>query len=66
MVDVEFLEQLVGSMENAVEKLESLINKDKEKNKAEIMKLKVFIFDLHRKLDFSVSDSLNKIKGGYI
>ena len=61
MVDVEFLGQLVGSIDSAVQKLnEAVENNDKEK----IMKLKVFIFDLHRKMDLAIDDSLDRIKRG--
>ena len=47
MVDVEFIGQLVDSMEEAVVKMEEAIE---NKNADEASKLKVFIFDLHRQV----------------
>lgn len=59
MVDIDFVGQLVDSMAEAVEKLEQA----KVKGDVNVLnKLKVFIFDLHEKLD-SALDSL-EINGG--
>lgn len=49
--DAEFLGQLVDSMSEAVEKLEKAIS---EKDTEKANKLRVFIFDLHRKIDFAI------------
>lgn len=46
-MDVEFIGQLVGSMEQAVARLEWAIG---SKNNEEANKMKVFIFDLHGKI----------------
>jgi hypothetical protein len=47
MVNVEFVEQLVDSMGDAVLQLEkAAVDKDKDK----VNKLRVFVFDLHRQL----------------
>lgn len=48
MVDVDFAEQLVDSMQIAIEKLEAAVNAN---NKEEAVKLKTFIFDLYSQLD---------------
>ena len=48
MVDIEFLGQLVDSMEEATLKLEVAINKGRTE---EIQKLRTFIFDLHKQID---------------
>lgn len=47
MVDVEFVEQLVDSMNESVLQMEKAISED-DKDKAN--KLKVFIFDLHNQI----------------
>ena len=46
-MDVEFVGQLIDSMEQAVARLEWAI---KTGNTEEANKMKVFIFDLHRKI----------------
>jgi uncharacterized membrane protein (DUF106 family) len=51
MVDIEFLEQLVNSMGEAVEKLEKATEKQ---DKDEANKLRVFIFDMHNKIDEAI------------
>ena len=53
MVDIEFIGQLVDSMGDAIEQLEQAIV-DKNDNKAN--KLRTFIFDLHRQVDYGVKD----------
>jgi len=50
-VDVEFIGQLVESMEEAVGKLEVAVGKGDSVN---AQKLKVFIFDLHNKISESL------------
>lgn len=50
-MDVEFVGQLIDSMDEAISKLERLIKRKKDD---EANKLKAFIFDLHRQ----ISDSL--------
>ena len=52
-MNVEFTGQLVDSMSEAVLKLERAV---KKKQKGEIIKLKTFIFDLHRQ----IADSLRE------
>ena len=47
VMDVDFVGQLVDSMNDAVLQLEKAIE---SKNKIEINKLRVFIFDLHRQV----------------
>lgn len=46
-MDVEFIGQLVDSMEDAILKLEKAVEK---KDSESANKLKVFIFDVHRKI----------------
>ncbi len=46
-MDVEFIGQLVSSMEDAVLKLEMMIER---KDKVNANKLRVFIFDIHNKI----------------
>ncbi len=48
MVELSFLSQLVNAMDDAANKLEIA---DKAGKRAEIMRLKVFIFDLYRQID---------------
>jgi len=48
MVDVEFVGQLVHSMDDAVLKLEKAVA---DKNVEGANKLRTFIFDLHRQID---------------
>ncbi|MEA3248492.1 MAG: hypothetical protein U9Q73_02180 [Nanoarchaeota archaeon] len=48
IIDIEFIEQLVNSMDTAVLQLEQSIEK---KKLDEANKLRVFIFDLHRQID---------------
>lgn len=48
MVNIEFVGQLVNSMEDAVLKLEQAIA---QKNTDEANKLRTFIFDLHKKIN---------------
>jgi len=45
-MDIEFIEQLVDSMAQAIERLEWAVETRKEE---EINKMKIFIFDLHKK-----------------
>jgi len=59
MVNVEFLKQIVESIDLAVAKLEDAVEK---KDKDNISKLKVFIFDLHRKFDSAIDEELRKLK----
>ena len=47
VMDVEFVGQLVDSMNDAVLQLERAIEK---KDKVEINKLRVFIFDMHKQI----------------
>jgi len=47
VMDVEFVGQLVDSMNDAVLQLERAID---GKNKVEINKLRVFIFDMHQQI----------------
>jgi len=47
MVDVDFVGQLVDSMNDAVLQLEQAVE---GKNKVEINKLRVFIFDMHSQI----------------
>jgi len=47
VMDVDFVGQLVDSMNDAVLQLERAIE---GKNKVEINKLRVFIFDMHRQI----------------
>lgn len=47
MVNVEFIGQLVDSMDNAVSRLEQATV---DKNMDEMNKLRVFIFELHKKI----------------
>jgi len=48
MVDINFVEQLVESMNLAVLRLEQFVL---EGEKSEVDKLKIFIFDLQRKVE---------------
>ncbi len=48
MVDIEFLGQLVESMEEAVIKMEVATNKKKVE---EVNKLRTFIFDMYQQID---------------
>jgi len=48
MVDVEFVGQLVNSMDEAVLKLENAVASNKT---SDANKLRTFIFDLHRQID---------------
>lgn len=48
MVDIEFVGQLVNSMEDAILKLEKAIE---SKNTDEANKLRTFIFDLHGQIE---------------
>ena len=52
MIDIQFLSQLIESMEDAVNKLEEAKNSGR---KDEVNKLKVFIFDLHQKINESLT-----------
>ena len=47
MVNVEFVGQLVDSMEDAVLKMEKALEKN---NRDEVNRLRVFIFDLHSQI----------------
>lgn len=58
MVDVEFLGQIVDAMDVAIARLEDALEK---KDKENISKLKVFIFDLHRKLDSGIDEELKSL-----
>lgn len=51
VMDVEFVGQLVDSMNDAVLRLERAVVDDK---KDEANKLRIFIFDLHRQIDSAV------------
>jgi len=48
MADLNFLEQLVYAMADAIVKLEEAKNAN---NSVEFTKMKAFIFDLHKKID---------------
>lgn len=53
MVDVEFLGQLIDSMEEAVLRLETAFSKNKTD---EINKLRTFIFDLHKQINEGIGN----------
>jgi hypothetical protein len=53
-MDIEFISQLVDSMEQAVARLEWAI---RSKNVAEANKMKVFVFDLHKKMEDALSEN---------
>lgn len=53
MVNIEFVGQLINSMESAVLQLEQSIEKGKTD---EANKLRTFIFDLHRQIDKAMRD----------
>ena len=55
VIDVDFIGQLVDSMNDAVLQLERAIE---SKNKVEINKLRVFIFDMHQQIS-SVLEAKN-------
>jgi hypothetical protein len=55
MVDVEFVGQLVGSMEDAVLKLEKAVADD---NKVEANKLRTFVFDLHKQIEGALVENV--------
>jgi|TARA_B100001964_G_scaffold97650_1_gene109262 hypothetical protein len=55
VMDVDFVGQLVDSMNDAVLQLERAIE---SKNKVEINKLRVFIFDMHQQIS-SVLEAKN-------
>ena len=48
VIDVEFVGQLVDSMDDAVLRLEKAVSEDR---KDEANKLRTFIFDLHRQIE---------------
>ena len=52
-MDIDFIEQLVVSTEEAILKLETLI---KKKKKEEATKMKAFILDLHRQITDSLKE----------
>lgn len=56
VVDVEFVGQLVDSMEDAVLKLEGAVAKN---NVEEVNKLRTFIFDLYQQVDNSLGGGGN-------
>ena len=56
MADLNFLEQLVFAMAEAVAKLEEAKKANKS---AEFAKIKSFIFDLHNKLDAALGGNGN-------
>ena len=58
MVDIEFLGQLIDSMEQAVLKLEVALD---EKKSDEVNKLRIFIFDLHRQIDAVIVRDGNEV-----
>lgn len=51
MADIDFISQLVDSMENAVNQLEQEIQ---NKNIDRANKLKTFVFDLHKQIEDSL------------
>jgi len=51
MVDINFIEQLVDSMDEAVSRLEETISK---KHFGDANKLRTFIFDLHKKIGVEI------------
>ncbi|MFH1238295.1 MAG: hypothetical protein ABIH79_02055 [archaeon] len=53
IVNIEFIEQLINSMNSAVLQLEQAIEKEKLD---EANKLRTFIFDLHRQIDEAMRD----------
>ena len=53
VIDVEFVGQLVDSMDEAVLKLEQAVADDK---KDEANKLRTFIFDLHKQIESALQD----------
>jgi hypothetical protein len=55
MVDVEFVGQLVDSMDDAVSRLEKAVADD---NKAEANKLRTFIFDLHKQIEGAMVENV--------
>jgi len=55
MVDVEFVGQLVDSMNDAVLRLESAVSESKTD---EANKLRTFIFDLHRQIDGAMTENV--------
>ena len=56
MVDVEFIGQLIDSMEQAVLKLEVALDGGKNE---EVGRLRTFIFDLHRQIDSLIWEGKN-------
>jgi len=54
VVDVDFIEQLVHSMDDAVLRLENAVVAN---NTNEANKLRTFIFDLHRQIDKALGAS---------
>lgn len=59
MVDLEFIKQLIDSMEDAVLRLEKAIESG---DKEEENKLRVFIFDLHRKIRVSLETTGGELR----
>ena len=55
VIDVEFVGQLVDSMEEAVLRLEKAVADDK---KDEANKLRTFIFDLHRQIESAMVENV--------
>lgn len=51
MINIEFVGQLIDSMDSAVLQLERAVEK---KNFNEANKLRTFIFDLHRQIDKAI------------
>ena len=55
MVDVEFVGQLVDSMDDAVLRLEQAVA---DNSKDEANKLRTFIFDLHRQIESTMVENV--------
>jgi len=55
VIDVEFVGQLVDSMDEAVLKLEQAVADDK---KDEANKLRTFIFDLHKQIESAMTENV--------
>jgi len=55
MVDVEFIGQLVNSMDDAVLQLERAVSENK---KDQANKLRTFIFDLHKQIESGLTENV--------
>ena len=56
MIDIAFLEQLIESMEDATNRLETAVAKEKYED---ANRLRTFIFDLHRQISVAVGGAKN-------